>query len=150
LTAADQSDFDAIAFTPLAAGDPLLAPTPASGLLGRSFVGVNREVGAVHMRYVAQPDFANRHGTVQGGLLSAMLDSATALALGAQLPPGLTAVTMRLDTAFLRPAPLGSLDVRARVLQRSEREALSLGEVIGADGEVLARATATLRVRPRR
>ena len=124
---------------------------PSSILLGRELISIDPKTGHVHLSYTAKPEFANRHGTVQGGLLAAMLDSATGFALMAQLPPELTAMTTQLDTSFLRPAKLGRLNATARIIAwderaRGERTAEVMGELTDADGQVVAKATATLRI----
>src|SRR5215211_394381 len=97
-------------------------------------------------RLQARPDFANRHGTVLGGFLAALLDSATGLALLAGLPPDLTAVTTHLDTEFVKPARAGTLLAKARVASRRDRDAVVEAEIFDADGKVVARATARLRI----
>jgi hypothetical protein len=50
---------------------------PAARLLGREIISVNAPPGEVQLRFLAHGHFANRHGTIQGGMLAAMLDSAT-------------------------------------------------------------------------
>jgi uncharacterized protein (TIGR00369 family) len=123
---------------------------PAARLLGREVIEFDRELGGAKLRYVAQPEFLNRHGTVQGGLLAAMLDSATALALYAVLSPALTAVTVNLNVSFVRPAQPGALIATSRVVSRSERDAQVSGELHDLEGTLIANAVATLRVVKRR
>src|SRR6202166_702634 len=127
--------------------DHLKEIPPAAHLLGREIVSVDPQSGEVTLRVTARPQFANRHGTVQGGMLSAMLDSATGNAVMASLPPELTAVTTRLDTTFVKPAALGPLTATARLVTQDERSALAEGELIDGSGQVVARARAELRVR---
>jgi uncharacterized protein (TIGR00369 family) len=119
---------------------------PAPTLLGRKIEAIDPD-GSVTLSFFAQPEFANRHGGVQGGFASAMLDSATSVVLLAQLPPELTSVTMELTTTFLRPTPLGPLTAKAWLVERGEREAMTRAELYGPDGEVCAKATARLRIR---
>jgi uncharacterized protein (TIGR00369 family) len=123
---------------------------PAAKLLGREVLEIDELSGGAVIRYTAQPEFLNRHGTVQGGLLAAMLDSATALALYAVLPPHLTAVTTNLNVSYLKPAKLGSFTAKTRLLERDERDAQTAGELHDEDGMLVARATATLRIVPRK
>ena len=87
--------------------DHLKEISPSAVLLGREIVSVDTESGEVRLRFLADPQFSNRHGTVQGGMLAAMLDSATGNAVIANLPSDRTAVTTRLDTTFVKPAALG-------------------------------------------
>src|SRR5882757_10525801 len=89
--------------------DHLKEVPPAAVLLGREVISVDAKSGEVQLRFLAQEQFANRHGTVQGGMLAAMLDSATGNAVMAGLPADRTAVTTRLDTTFLKPATLGPI-----------------------------------------
>jgi uncharacterized protein (TIGR00369 family) len=124
----------------------LAVETPAATLLGRDIVTVNTEEGGAVVRYTARAEFLNRHGTVHGGFLAAMLDSATALALYAVLPPELTAVTVKLDVAFLRPARAGMLTAHSRVLSRDRRHAEIAGELLDAESVTVATATAKFRI----
>ena len=121
---------------------------PAAQLLGREVLRID-ENGTAHLRFFARPEFANRHGTVQGGLVSAMLDSATMTPLLAQLPPDFIALTKKLETEFLKPAPLGELHAKSWILSRDERGATTRGELSDPNGIVVAVATAHLRILPR-
>ena len=123
---------------------------PAARLLGREVLEIDEVNGGAVLRYTAQPDFLNRHGTVQGGLLAAMLDSATALALYAVLPPELTGVTTNLNVSFLKPARLCTFTATTKLIRRDERDADTSGELRDADGVLVATATATLRIVPRK
>ena len=124
----------------------LAAQTPAATLLGREIVAVNSAEGSAVVRYTARAEFLNRHGTVQGGLLAAMLDSATALALYAVLPPEFTALTVKLDVEFLRPGRAGTFTARSSVLSRDRRHAAVAGELFDAEGVLVTKATAKLRI----
>jgi uncharacterized protein (TIGR00369 family) len=98
--------------------DHLKEISPAAILLGREIVSVDTESGEVKLRFLADRQFANRHGTVQGGMLAAMLDSATGNAVIASLPSDRTAVNTRLDTTFVKPAALGPLTATAHLQPR--------------------------------
>jgi uncharacterized protein (TIGR00369 family) len=130
--------------------DHLKEISPAALLLGREVVSVDAATGEVRLRFLADRQFANRHGTVQGGMLAAMLDAATGNAVLAHLPPDRTAVTTRLDTTFVRPAALGPLTALARVIAQDDRSASSEAELLDASGEVVARARGEFRIRERR
>jgi uncharacterized protein (TIGR00369 family) len=127
----------------------LMEVTPGSATLGREWVKFDPASGSATLQFHARPEFANRHGTVQGGFLAAMLDSATGITLLATLPQELTAVTLSLDTTFERPASVGRLTVEARVVEKDDRDATVEAEVLGADGVIVARGRAKLRIRKR-
>jgi uncharacterized protein (TIGR00369 family) len=122
---------------------------PAAQLLGREVLRVDED-GTAHLRFFARPEFANRHGTVQGGLASAMLDSATMTPLLAQLPDDRIALTVKLEVDFLRPTPLGPLNARAWIVRQDEHTATTRGELRSSDGTICVTASATLRILPKR
>jgi uncharacterized protein (TIGR00369 family) len=130
--------------------DHLKETPPAALLLGREIVSVDQQSGEVRLRFIARAEFANRHGTVQGGMLAAMLDSATGNAVMAKLPSHLTAVTTRLDTQFLKPAALGAVIASARITHQDERTAQVSAELTDSEGKIVATARAELRVRKRK
>jgi uncharacterized protein (TIGR00369 family) len=131
--------------------DEILAYVPPAGqLLGREVVEIDQVKGGAVLRFRALPEFLNRHGTVQGGLLCAMLDSSTALALYAVLPAEFTALTANLNVTFLKPAKLGAFTATSRLISRDERNGETAGELRDQDGVLVATATARLRIVPRR
>lgn len=119
---------------------------PAARLLGRKLVSADSHSGEVALSFNARDDFTNRHGTVQGGMLAAMLDSATGNAIISVLPAELTAVTTRLDVRFLRPAAVGRIFASARLTKRDERSAEVEAELTSSDGQIVASARAELRI----
>ncbi|MET4206956.1 uncharacterized protein (TIGR00369 family) [Bradyrhizobium sp. LA2.1] len=118
---------------------------PGAQLLGREWLGFD-EGGRALIRFQAQPAFTNRHGTIQGGFLAAMLDSATGICALAALSPDLTAVTRSLDTRFLKPAAVGAITARARVVERTDRDMVVQADLVDANGITVADATARLRI----
>src|SRR5258708_31393342 len=107
--------------------DHLKEVPPAAVLLGREVISVDAKSGEVQLRFLADRQFANRHGTIQGGMLAAMLDSATGNAVMANLPHDRTAVTTRLDTAFRQPPALGPLATTARPRKQHNTAAVGRG-----------------------
>jgi uncharacterized protein (TIGR00369 family) len=130
--------------------DHLKTVPPAAQLLGREIISADAQTGEVKLRFNARDDFANRHGTVQGGMLAAMLDSVSGNAVMAVLPSNLTAVTTRLDTRFLKPAALGPITATARLVRHDEQVAEVQAELTDSKGVVVATAQAELRVLTRR
>ncbi|UEM09597.1 PaaI family thioesterase [Bradyrhizobium barranii subsp. barranii] len=118
---------------------------PGAQLLGREWLGFD-EGGRALIRFQAQPAFTNRHGTIQGGFLAAMLDSATGICALAALSPDLTVVTRSLDTRFLKPAAVGAITARARVVERTDRDMVVQADLVDANGITVADATARLRI----
>ncbi|UFX47158.1 PaaI family thioesterase [Bradyrhizobium sp. 41S5] len=119
---------------------------PGAQLLGREWLGFDGEIAS--MRFVAQPLFTNRHGTIQGGFLAAMLDSATGLGALAVLPSTKTVVTRALTTRFLKPARVGPITAKAKVVAQTDM--IVEADLIDADNLTVASATAELRILDKR
>jgi uncharacterized protein (TIGR00369 family) len=130
--------------------DHLKEVPPAAVLLGREVISVDAKSGEVQLRFLADRQFANRHGTVQGGMLAAMLDSATGNAVMANLPSDRTAVTTRLDTTFVKPAALGPLTATARIVRQDNLLIFAEAKLLDSSGQIVAHARAELLVRERR
>ncbi len=118
---------------------------PGAQLLGREWLGFD-ESGHALIRFQAQPAFTNRHGTIQGGFLAAMLDSATGITALAAIAADLTLVTRSLDTHFLKPVGVGTITARARIVERTEREMVVQADLVDVHGVTVADATARLRI----
>lgn len=91
---------------------------------------------------------ANLGGIVHGGALAALLDFALGAAVVSTLKDGEWCATQSLTTDFLRPADPGAvLTARARVDRRGKLAAFPSGEIVDAQGAVIARATGVWAVR---
>ena len=117
---------------------------PGAQLLGREWLGSDGETTTI--RFQAQTSFTNRHGTIQGGFLAAMLDSATGLGALAALPATQTVVTKSLNTRFLKAVGVGPITAKARVVSRTDRDMVVEADLIDALGVTVAKATAELRI----
>jgi uncharacterized protein (TIGR00369 family) len=123
---------------------------PGSQLLEREWLGFDDAGEIAKVRFNGRAAFTNRHGTIQGGFLAAMLDSATGLCALASLSPDLTVVTKRLDTRFLKAAGVGPIMAKAKVVARTEREMIVEAELVDAQEVTVAKATAELRILTRK
>jgi len=128
-------------------GSPGSDMPPGAALLGREWLGLDEAGDVGTIRFLAQSSFANRHGTIQGGFLAAMLDSATGVRALAALDAKTTAITVSLDTRFLKPARPGVLTARARISEKSHRDIVVSAELSDEGGVIVASAVARLRIR---
>jgi len=135
---------------PIAGSRHIDANPPGAALVGREVIEIDSETGIVKLAFVARPEFANRHGSVSGGFLAAMLDSATAAPVLASLAEDRTIVTTELRVFYERPAPLGRLFGSGWIATQDDREVHAAGELSDPDGNTVARATATFRILRRR
>jgi uncharacterized protein (TIGR00369 family) len=93
---------------------------------------------------------ANRMGTVAGGVLAQMIDSAVLQAIRTQLGPQDGLVTVEMNVNFLRPAPVEQqLRATGYVLSLSPTLAVGRADVHDVDVQLLAVGLVTARVRRR-
>jgi uncharacterized protein (TIGR00369 family) len=126
-----------------------VAPPPAAALLGFELVAVDPQAGTIEVAFTATEQFLNPAGTVQGGLLAAMLDDTLGPALVATLDDGEWAPTTDLHVQFLSPARPGRIVGRGRIVRRGAQVAFMSGELCDEQGSLLATATATANIRRR-
>lgn len=97
-----------------------------------------------------QPFMMNLAGTVHGGVLATLIDSALTCALVTRLPKGLVCVSTDLNMRFFRPARMSSerLTARAEVLNAGKTLGATHGEIRDAKGRLLVHATSSLAIAP--
>lgn len=122
-----------------------LPPPPVARLLNATVTRVDLQAGLLQARYTATPDFLNPAGTVQGGMLSAMLDDLTACLVDASLSAGEGVATLNLNVSFLRSAAVGEITGEARFVRRG-RSVCHVSGVLQQDGQDVATAVATCQI----
>lgn len=92
----------------------------------------------------------NLAGTVHGGVLATLIDSALTCALVTRLPKGMACTTIDLQMRFFRPAHLSAerLTARAEVLHFGTTLGATTGEIRDAKGRLIAHGTSSLAIAP--
>lgn len=92
----------------------------------------------------------NLAGTVHGGVLATLLDSALTCALVTRLPKGMACTTIDLQMRFFRPAHLSAelLTARGEILNMGKTLGTTTGEVRDSKNRLLVHATSTLAIAP--
>ncbi|HEY3797940.1 MAG TPA: PaaI family thioesterase [Caulobacteraceae bacterium] len=119
---------------------------PCADLLGWEMLEEDPDNRRVRLRFQGRPEFLNPAGTIQGGLLAAMLDDTMGPAVVVASRGEHYAPTISLNVSFLAPAKVGPLYGEARVVQMGKTVVFMEGELTDADGVVVARATANARL----
>jgi uncharacterized protein (TIGR00369 family) len=132
------------------ASGALPAP-PVAQLLG---FGIAR-VDAGNVVFAMDPIEAHQNplGTVHGGIITTLLDSAMGCAVHTTLPAGGMYTTLELKVNFLRPSFAGgeTLLAEGTVLHRGATAVLVEATITGADsGKKVAHATSTCLILPPR
>ena len=126
--------------------DGRLPPPPLAETLG--LVNFGGERGEISVELVPELRHYNPLGSVHGGVLSTMLDTAAGCSVHSTLAVGEAYTTLDLTVKFLRPATVESGLLRAdgRVIQRGRRTALAEAQVFDASGRLVAWATSSCMI----
>lgn len=108
------------------------------------------EVGEASVSLEIQDKHRNLMGTLHGGMISTLADTATGIAMGARLDEGMTWTTTSLNVTFLAPGRTGRVIAHARVVKAGRRFGYAEADVVDAEDRLLARATATFAIMPAR
>ena len=120
---------------------------PIARLLGWEAIEVDQTAATVRLSFAATNSFLNPVGTVQGGILCAMLDETMSGAVGLCLAPHQVIPTIEMQVRFVRPALPGRIVGTGRVLHRGNRVCHMAGELSDLDGNLLAVGTGSCMVR---
>ncbi|MEU6078737.1 PaaI family thioesterase [Micromonospora sp. NPDC047074] len=125
-----------------------LAAPPVMHLVGMS--RMEADEGWVAVELVPQEFHYNPLGTVHGGVISTLLDTAAACAVHTTLPAGVGYTSLDLNVKFLRPVTIasGTLRCEGTVLQRGRRTALAEAKLFDAQSRLTAHATSTCLILP--
>ncbi|KJS45750.1 MAG: hypothetical protein VR70_00215 [Rhodospirillaceae bacterium BRH_c57] len=107
-----------------------------------SIRGIDRGEGWTLSAVDIEPHHHNSHASGHGGLIMTLLDVAMGSAARLSDPSSTGAITLNLQTTFLRPA-MGRVLCRARVLSQAARTVYCDAEVTDEQGSLLAHGTST-------
>ena len=123
------------------------APPPAAALIGMKMDKVER--GRVVFSVVADEMHENPMGTMHGGIIATLVDSAMACAVFSMLPAGTAYTTLELKTNYVRPIVQTTGVVRAegRVVHLGRSVATTEATVRDEHGTLYAHATSTCMIK---
>lgn len=116
---------------------------PVSKLIGYEIAEI--EDGFIAFELRPQEFHFNPFSTVQGGILSVLLDAAMTAAVMTKLKRGLSCSTAEIKVNFIRPASgeAGILRCEAKPIHVGKRLATAEGRIEDADNNLIAHGTTT-------
>lgn len=99
--------------------------------------------GQARVRLRAGDDHLNRAGSVHGGAIATLVDTAMGAAVASTTDDGERPVTIEIKVNYLEPGQAGMLLASAQVRRRGRRVTVVEAEVTQDGGDVLALATGT-------
>lgn len=114
------------------------------------FVLVEASHGRATFQGTPKPDYYNPLGSVHGGYVATLLDSAVACAVQTTLEQGYAYTTLELKVNYTRPLTDKTGPVRAegRVVNVSRRIGIAEGRLVDAAGRMYAWASTTCLIFP--
>jgi uncharacterized protein (TIGR00369 family) len=105
----------------------------------------NIRAGEAVFTFQPQEFHYNPIGTVHGGVISAILDSAMGCSIHAQLPAGMGYTTLELKVNFLKAITIKTGELRAigKVIHAGRRTALVEASLVDHTGTIYAHGTST-------
>ena len=130
----------------MAMRDGLLPPAPIAETLG--MVNFDGEHGSISVELDPEHRHYNPLGTVHGGVISTLLDTAAGCSVHSTLAAGEGYTSLDLTVKFLRPATVDSGRLRAvgKVIQRGRRTALAEAQLFDGAGKLVAHATSSCMI----
>ena len=117
--------------------------TRPGGFAGRLGVGVEQaDDGTAPLAFEATDEHLNPAGTVHGGVLATLVDTAMGTAVRSTTGDEELPATSQLTVTYLRPGKPGRMEVTARVRTRGEHLTVCEAD-IEQDGRSLVHAVAT-------
>jgi uncharacterized protein (TIGR00369 family) len=118
-------------------------PPPILELIG--YESFEIEEGRAVLRVPAGEYHYNPLGSVHGGIIATMLDTACGCTVHSTLPAGVGYTSLDLSTRFLKPATIASglLTAEGSIVSRGRRIAVAEARLTDERGTLLAHATST-------
>jgi uncharacterized protein (TIGR00369 family) len=123
-----------------------IPPPPVMQAL--DFEGFQFGEGCAAFRVTPQEFHYNPIGTVHGGVIATLLDSACGCAVHTKLPAGVFYTSLDLSVKFLRPVTVdtGPITAEGSVVHLGRRTALAEGRIVDAAGKVYVTANSSCLV----
>ena len=119
---------------------------PCSRFFGWKCLDIDSDKGTITVAFDPSPECLNPAGGISGGFMAEMLDDTASSAVKATIKPEEFPTTVELKVNFIRPATLGRLIGRARVVHRGGSIVFVESELRTSDNRLIATSTQTVRI----
>lgn len=108
------------------------------------------EAGRARVQFTCRPEMCHSGGVAQGGFVTGWIDSAMAHACIARYTTDYWIATLELKVSFFKPAGPGTVIAEGWIERAGKQTVFTEGRLLNAEGDVLAKATSTIRLVPNR
>lgn len=121
-------------------------PSGASRLLGLELTAIDHDSSRIEASFRAGPELCNPIGTVQGGILTAMLDELMSVSAIIASNFSIIVPSLEIKTSYIRPAQPGVLKGWGKVVRMGRNVVFLEGALHDPEGRLLATASSTAAV----
>jgi uncharacterized protein (TIGR00369 family) len=109
---------------------------------------VSCEDGRAVIEYAVGPHMCHSGGVAQGGFVCGWIDAAMAHA-SLSVSPEMTPMSLEMKVTYFAPARPGSVTAEGWIERRGRTTCFAEGRLLDPAGQVLAKASSTIRLIPR-
>ncbi len=108
------------------------------------------EAGRAVIEFTCVPEMCHSGGVAQGGFVAGWIDAAMARSCIARYTTDYWIATLEVKVSFFRPAIPGLVVAEGWIERAGKQTVFTEGRLVDADGEILAKASSTIRLVPAR
>ncbi len=108
------------------------------------------ESGRAVLKFTCSPAMCHSGGVAQGGFVSGWIDSAMAQACIARYTTDFWIATLEIKVSFFQPATPGPVVAEGWIERAGKQTVFTEGRLLDGDGNILAKASSTIRLVPNR
>jgi uncharacterized protein (TIGR00369 family) len=116
------------------------------GMLGGKLIDLDTSKTACTFEFNISKDFCHSIDIVQGGFVTAMLDSAMSHAIFISDPEIVNVSSLEIKTSYLEATRAGKLRVEGWVIKQSYKTAFMEGRIYNQDNELTATASSVAKL----
>jgi acyl-CoA thioesterase len=113
-------------------------------------LALDPESGRSTLEFTCKPAMCHSGGVAQGGFVTGWIDAAMAHACIARYTTAYWIATLELKVSFFKPTPPGRVIAEGWIERGGKQTVFAEGRLLDEQGEVLAKATSTIRLVPNR
>ncbi len=129
---------------------PLGEPTVLAMLGDGRVIELDTETGRSVLEFTCKPEMCHSGGVAQGGFVTGWIDSAMAHACIARYTTAFWIATLEIKVSFFKPTPPGKVFAEGWIERAGKQTVFAEGQLRDEAGEVLAKASSTVRLVPNR
>lgn len=129
---------------------PPAEPEVLATLGNGEIVSFDDRAGRAVINFTCRPEMCHSGGVAQGGFVTGWMDSAMAHACIARYTTDYWIATLEIKVSFFRPTPPGPVVAEGWIERAGKQTVFTEGRLLNVDGDVLAKASSTVRLVPNR